>query len=74
MGLADVLQLAGQFGAMGLLVAYLIWSETRRDKQRAAERAEQAQIDRDDIASRVALASSLTQLSMVIQGQGRGGC
>lgn len=73
MGLADVLQLAGQFGAMGLLVAYLIWSETRRDKQRAAERERQAQIDRDDIASREKLASSLTALSMVIQGHGRGG-
>ena len=69
MGAGDVLQIAGQFGPMGLLVAYLIWSEMRRDKQRAAELAEQAQIDRDDISSREKLASSLTALSMVIQGR-----
>jgi hypothetical protein len=80
MGVSDVLQMAGQYGSTGLLVAYLIWSEQRRDKQRAsaraaelaeraAERAERVEIEKADIASREKLAISLTALSMVIQGR-----
>lgn len=69
MDISAVLQLAGQFGGMGLLVAYLIWDKQRSDKLRAIERAEQAQITRDDISSREKLSSALTALSMVIQGR-----
>lgn len=80
LSIRDALQLAGQFGGMGFLVAYIIWSEQRRDKQRAearaaelaerkAEREERAQIEKDDIESREKLTISLTALSMVIQGR-----
>lgn len=31
MGLAEVLQTAGQFGSMGLLVSYVIWDKQRGD-------------------------------------------
>jgi hypothetical protein len=69
MGVADVAQLATQLGGMGGLVVYLIWSEQRRDKQRASERAREQDLEEKDIASREKLASSLTALSMVIQGR-----
>lgn len=69
MGIEQVLQIAGQFGPMGLLVAYLIWSEQRRDRHRREQSDIRADIDRADIASREKLASSLTALSMVIQGR-----
>lgn len=52
MGFADVLQLAGQFGSMGLLVAYVIWDKQRTDaKWREHEdkrlRADEARIETD---------------------------
>lgn len=55
MGVGEVLQLAGQFGPMGLLVAYLVWRDTRGDKLREA-----------DIASREKLAGSLAVLSAAV--------
>lgn len=69
MGIGEVLQLAGQFGAMGLLVAYLIWRENADRRERREQSDRRATIDQADIASREKLASSLTALSMVIQGR-----
>jgi hypothetical protein len=36
MAVSDMLQLAGQFGPMGLLVAYLIWRERSSEGKRMA--------------------------------------
>ena len=60
MGVADVLQLAGQSGPMGLLVAYLIWRERNFDAKRLTY--DQARLDADK-----ALAASLGALTAVIQ-------
>lgn len=54
---------------MGLLVAYLIWRESCDRKERREQAVERARIDEADIAAREKLASSLTALSMVIQGR-----
>jgi hypothetical protein len=59
MGMGDILQLAGQFGPMGLMVAYLVWRDTRDDRIRQA-----------DMISREKLAGSLALLTAVIQGRG----
>lgn len=59
MGIVDILRLAGQFGPMGLMVAYLIWRDTRDDRMREA-----------DTNSREKLAGSLALLTAVIQGRG----
>jgi hypothetical protein len=55
MGVTDLLQLAGQFGPMGLMVAYMMWQKTRDDKLREA-----------DIVSREKLAGSLAVLSAAV--------
>lgn len=55
MGVTDLLQLAGQFGPMGLIVAYMMWQKTRDDRLREA-----------DIASREKLAGSLAVLSAAV--------
>lgn len=71
MGVADVVQLAGQFGLAGVLMGYVFWKERcdREDRKRREER--QATIDEKDIDSREKLASSLSALSTIIQGLGR---
>jgi hypothetical protein len=68
-GIDQVLALAAQFGPMGLLVAYLIWREGCERKERREMADARAKIEEADIASREKLASSLTALSMVIQGR-----
>ena len=62
MGIDQVVVLAGQFGPMGLLVAYLIWRES-------GERKDRRELKEADIAAREKLAVSLNTLSMVIQGK-----
>lgn len=59
MAAPDFFQLAGQFGPMGLMVAYLVWRDTRDDKRREA-----------DTSSREKLAGTLALLTAVIQGRG----
>lgn len=59
MGIRDLIQVAGQFGPMGLMVAYLVWRDTRDDKMREA-----------DTTSREKLAGTLALLTAVIQGRG----
>jgi len=60
MAVPEMLQLAGQFGPMGLLVAYLIWRERSSEAKRMAY--DQARLDADK-----ALAASLGALTAVIQ-------
>lgn len=69
MSIDQLLALAAQFGPMGLLVAYLIWREGCDRKERREQAVERARIDEADISAREKLASSLTALSMVIQGR-----
>lgn len=59
MGIADAFHLAGQFGPMGLMVAYLVWRDTRDDKLRCAENE-----------TRDKLAGALAVLTQIIQARG----
>lgn len=54
---ADVLNLAGQFGPMGLLVAYLMWRDLRTDK-----------LARERVETDKALAAAMAILTATIQG------
>lgn len=58
----QILSLALQFGPTGLVIGYLIWREK-------GERQDRKELAQADIVSREKLASSLTALSMVIQGR-----
>jgi len=69
MGTADLLQLAQAFGPAGVFVFYLIWREGSERKERIAREAARIELDKAEVASRERLASSLTALSMVIQGR-----
>lgn len=60
MGVAEIVQLGGQFGPMGLFVSYLVWREKRSDESRRTY--DQSRLDADK-----ALASSLGALTAVIQ-------
>lgn len=59
MGVPDLFQIAGQFGPIGIMTAYLVWRDTRDDRMREA-----------DTVSREKLAASLTLLTAIIQGRG----
>lgn len=69
MGPTEILQIAGQYGANGLFVAYLMWRETQERRERREVAAARCELDKAEISSRERLASSLTALSMVIQGR-----
>ena len=60
MSTADILGLAGQFGPMGLFVAYLVWREQRTAKLSFDYNHARLEADK-------ALASSLGALTAVIQ-------
>lgn len=51
------LQLAGQFGPMGLMVGYLVWRELRTEK-----------LAKDRIEADKALATSLALLEATVKG------
>ena len=57
MSTINLLQLAGQFGPMGLMVAYLIWRETRNER-----------LARDQVAATKELAVSLALLKAAVEG------
>lgn len=69
MGISEILQLAAQFGPMGLLVGYLILRESSERKDRREIADKRAEIDKADTSSRLELARSLTALTMVIHGR-----
>jgi hypothetical protein len=56
MGGIDLLHLAGQFGPMGLMVAYLIWRETRTER-----------LARDQVAATKELAVALALLKAAVE-------
>jgi hypothetical protein len=60
MSASDMLGLAGQFGPMGLFVAYLVWRELRTDAKNLTYNQARLECDK-------ALASSLGALTAVIQ-------
>lgn len=66
--ISEALSLAGQFGPMGLMVAYLIFDKNRMDKKWREH--EDARIKQD--AARVdadkAMAQAMTALSIAIRG------
>jgi hypothetical protein len=63
------LSIIAQGGPLGVLVVYLIWRESCDRKERKEQAEARAKVEEADIASREKLASSLTALSMVIQGR-----
>jgi F0F1-type ATP synthase membrane subunit b/b' len=58
MTIPDVLNLAGQFGVMGLFVGYLIWKDLRADK-----------IARERLEADKALATALALLEATVKGR-----
>lgn len=60
MGADSVLQLASDFGPMGLMVAYLMWRELRTEK-----------LSKDRIETDKALASAMALLTAAITGMKR---
>lgn len=52
--------LFGQFGPLGLFIAYLVWRESKGDKERAG-------IDKERTESDKALAAALMALTVTIQ-------
>jgi hypothetical protein len=54
MDVIDLLKLAGQFGPMGLMVAYLVWRDTRDDRLRCSENE-----TRDKLAGALAVLSDI---------------
>jgi hypothetical protein len=60
MGVDNIVQLASDFGPMGLMVAYLMWRELRTEK-----------LSKDRIETDKALASSMALLTAAITGMKR---
>ena len=56
MSAADLLELIGQFGPMGLMVGYLIWRETRNER-----------LARDQVAATKELAVALALLRAAVE-------
>lgn len=56
----EVWTLMGQFGPLGLMIGYLVYSDTRKDASRS-------QIDKERTESDKALAAALSALTVTIQ-------
>jgi hypothetical protein len=76
MGIPDIWQLASSFGFGGIMLAYVVWKETndrkdrnRRDDEHAVFRRERLEADKDEIESRLKLASALSALATIITGR-----
>jgi hypothetical protein len=65
----QVLLQAVQYWPWGPLILYLLWRESCDRKERKEQAEARAKVEEADIAAREKLASSLTALSMVIQGR-----
>lgn len=66
--MGDTLELALQFGSIGVLVGFLIYENQRRDKKREVERAERIAVDKETNIERQALTAALTLLTEVVRG------
>lgn len=69
MAAGDLLQLAAQFGPMGLLVGYIIWDKSRIDTKWRAHEERRAKIDESRITADTGLALALQALTIAIQGK-----
>lgn len=69
MDVSGVMALAGQFGPMGLLVAYLVWREGRDEKRRQLEVDARLDVDRETNEERAKLTSALMSLCMAVGGR-----
>lgn len=56
----EIWQLLAQFGPLGLMIAYLVWKDTRKDDEHAHIQKERAESDK-------ALAAALMALTVTIQ-------
>ena len=56
----EIWALLGQFGPLGLMIAYLVWKDTRKDDARQV-------IDKERVESDKALAAALSALTVTIQ-------
>jgi hypothetical protein len=62
-----IAQLAGQFGAPGLLIGYMVWDRMLRRKDDLSQRTVDAEIEKDRIESDKALAAALATLTTIVQ-------
>lgn len=62
-----IAQLAGQFGAPGLLIGYMVWDRMLRRKDDLSQRAVDAEIEKDRIESDKSLAAALATLTTIVQ-------
>lgn len=67
MGVGDVLQLASQFGSMGLLVAYVIWDKLRQDAKWRAHEEKRLRQDEARTEADKGLALALQALTLAIK-------
>lgn len=69
MGVEQFLELAAQFGPLGLLIAYLIWDKGQMDKKWRS--LEERRLDQDQSRTEAdkAMAVALNALTIVIQGR-----
>lgn len=70
MGMGEFLSILGNFGPIGIMVAYLINREREERRERKEEAERRATIEKLDIQSRENLAVALNALSTIIQGRG----
>ena len=63
-----LLQLAGQFGPLGLFVGYLIWRELRTEKAAREREAAAAELAEKRIEADKGLATALALLRATIEG------
>lgn len=66
----EVAKAAAQLGSMGLLVAYLIYQDQQRAKQRTIDKAERIAVDKETNEERKALTTALVGLTTMIQMRG----
>jgi hypothetical protein len=67
MGAIDLLQLAGQFGSTGLLVAYVIWDKQRTDSKWRAHEEKRLRQDEARVETDKALALAMQALTLAIR-------
>lgn len=70
MDVGAVVNLAGQFGALGVLVGYLIYRDSQHEKWRQRHQEERLAADNRESESREKLAVALNSLGHWIQGRG----
>lgn len=67
-GAGEIITLAGQFGPMGLIVAYLIWRESAERKDGRDEAEKNRELASKRIETDIELARSFLLLTETIKG------